>query len=186
MSKKALADISRTMSFKLRHDPTVQRDSAGYIPVAELGLPNVPFDWIQRIVQESDKQRFTLQERMDGWYIRANQGHSEEVATQLADDMMLKRIVNPMDGVFHGTYTKFLPSIEKDGLNRMSRKHIHMAKSRNAISGQRATCDLLIYIDMATAMADGIIFYESDNGVVLTEGTDGVLHSKYFKSIVRI
>jgi len=186
MSKKALADISRTMSYKLRHDPTVQRDPTGYIPVTALGLQEVPFEWIQRIVSESDKQRFTLQERSDGWYIRANQGHSEAVATQLADEKMLKRIIDPMEGVFHGTYKKFVPSIKTEGLKRMSRKHIHMAKSRDAISGQRASCDVLIYIDMAAAMADGIIFYESDNGVVLTEGIDGTLPPKYFTVFVNL
>lgn len=40
----------------------------------------------------------------------------------------------------------------------MSRQHIHFAKNINSISGKRNDCNLIIYIDMAKAMSDGIIF----------------------------
>ena len=63
----------------------------------------------------------------------------------------------------------------------MSRKHIHIAKSLSAKSGKRSNCDLIVYIDMKGAMADGIKFYESQNGVILTEGNNGVLHPRYLK-----
>lgn len=52
----------------------------------------------------------------------------------------------------------------------MRRKHIHIAKSLEAKSGKRSNCTLLVYIDMDAAMHDGIQFYESANGVILTEG----------------
>jgi 2'-phosphotransferase len=61
----------------------------------------------------------------------------------------------------------------------MSRKHIHFAKSLDAVSGKRSDCNLLVYVDMAKAMDDGIVFYESSNGVILTEGIDGILDPKY-------
>ena len=179
MSRKALTELSKTLSYHLRHDPAVQRDTEGYVSLATLPI-HAPIEWVQQIVRESDKQRFTLQERADGWYIRANQGHSATIANQLADEAMLTRLTDPIEGVFHGTYRQHLPAIQRDGLNRMSRKHIHIAKSHTAISGQRATCDVFLYIDMARAMADGIIFYESANGVILTEGIDGVLPPTYF------
>jgi hypothetical protein len=41
-----------------------------------------------------------------------------------------------------------------------------------------------IIIDMEKALADGIEFYRSSNDVILTEGVDGVLESKYFKDII--
>lgn len=181
--KNSLTDLSKTLSYRLRHDPTVERDPQGFVAVELLHVPNVTLEIIQRIVRESDKQRFALEERADGWYIRANQGHSKDVAVQLSDSEMLKKLTEPMEGVFHGTYRKFLPSIQQEGLKVMTRKHIHMAKSRTAISGQRASCDVFIYIDMAAAMQDGIVFYESDNGVILTEGIHGVLPPIYFKQI---
>jgi 2'-phosphotransferase len=179
MSRKVLTELSKTLSYHLRHDPTLQRDAEGYIALANLPI-HAPIELVQQIVRDSDKQRFALQERADGWFIRANQGHSAAVASQLEDDAMLTRLTDPIEGVFHGTYRQHLPAIQRDGLKRMSRKHIHLAKSHMAISGQRATCDVFLYIDMARAMTDGIIFYESTNGVILTEGIDGVLPPTYF------
>jgi 2'-phosphotransferase len=179
MSQKSLTQLSKALSYHLRHDPTVKRDAEGFVALAALPIHD-PVEWVQQIVRECSKQRFTLQQRDDGWYIRANQGHSAAVAGQLADDTMLTRIVDPIEGVFHGTYRKHLPAIQRDGLNRMNRKHIHIAKSHAAISGQRATCDVFLYIDVARAMADGIVFYESANGVILTEGIDGTLPPTYF------
>ena len=59
----------------------------------------------------------------------------------------------------------------------MNRKHIHFAKSRVVRSGKQ----VYIYVDMALAMKDKIKFYESENGVILTEGDEnGVLLPKYF------
>jgi RNA:NAD 2'-phosphotransferase (TPT1/KptA family) len=37
------------------------------------------------------------------------------------------------------------------------------------ISGIRSTCELLIYADVAAAMAQGIAFYRSANGVILVD-----------------
>lgn len=48
------------------------------------------------------------------------------------------------------------------------------------LSGFRATCNLLIYLDLPKAMEDGILFYRSANDVILTEGVDGVVAPKYF------
>ena len=42
---------------------------------------------------------------------------------------------------------------------------------------------ILIYIDLEKAMADGIKFYVSSNGVVLTEGEHGILKPKYFRRV---
>jgi 2'-phosphotransferase len=33
-------------------------------------------------------------------------------------------------------------------------------------------------------MKDGIVFYISSNNVILTEGVDGLLPAKYFKSVI--
>jgi len=56
----------------------------------------------------------------------------------------------------------------------MTRNHIHFApgmpKEEGVVSGMRASCDIIIQIDMALAMEDGIKFYISTNNVILTEG----------------
>lgn len=69
----------------------------------------------------------------------------------------------------------------------MTRHHIHCASGLfgecGVTSGMRATCDLYIYIDIGAAMADGIIFEKSANGVILTKGIEGTLAPKYFKEV---
>ena len=52
------------------------------------------------------------------------------------------------------------------------------------LSGMRATSKVVIEIDVALAMSDGIDFFESENGVILSEGKDGILAPKYFKNII--
>ena len=54
----------------------------------------------------------------------------------------------------------------------------------NAWHGARSSANVFIVVDMEKAMRDGIEFYNSSNGVILTEGLDGVLDPKYFKDII--
>lgn len=69
----------------------------------------------------------------------------------------------------------------------MRRKHIHFAKSDSSISGLRNNAQIHIYIDLARALRDGIKFYESDNGVILTAGNaDGFLEPKYFHRVLQV
>ncbi len=53
----------------------------------------------------------------------------------------------------------------------------------NSHIGTRAQSSVFIYIDIAQAMADGMVFYIAKNGVILTEGFSGQLPSKYFQRI---
>ncbi|KPP77075.1 hypothetical protein Z043_103524 [Scleropages formosus] len=91
----------------------------------------------------------------------------------------------------HGSYLKHWPSIRTHGLSRMKRTHIHLApglpEESTVISGMRQNCDLAIYVDVCKALADGILFFWSDNGVLLTPGdTDGRLAAKYFTRAVQL
>jgi 2'-phosphotransferase len=71
----------------------------------------------------------------------------------------------------------------------MTRNHIHFApgfpKEEGVISGFRGSCDVIIQIDMASAMKEGIEFFISSNNVILTEGIDGVLPPKFFLKVLR-
>lgn len=72
----------------------------------------------------------------------------------------------------------------------MNRNHIHLAQGipgETVISGIRKSSDVLIYIDINKALANGIRFYLSDNGVVLTEGNkDGFLECDFFQKVVKV
>jgi 2'-phosphotransferase len=161
--------------------------SDGYVKVKDLlshkDFRSFSVDSLQTIVVTDEKNRYKLMNESGEFYIRANQGHSFE---GIQDNLLLTPIITPFKTCFHATYQKFLESIKATGLSVMKRKHIHMSTSLDSKSGKRSNCDTRIYIDMEKAINDGIIFYLSDNDVILTSGVDGILSPKYFEKIEKI
>lgn len=94
--------------------------------------------------------------------------------------------------VVHGTYFRSWPAIRATGLSPMGRQHIHLATGLpdegGVVSGMRKSSELLIYIDLATAVADGIEFFLSKNRVILTPGDleTGCLPPKYFAKVLEV
>ena len=140
--------------------------------------------------------------------IRANQGHSYKDIIQ--SDKLLTPLTNeelsdPNLTIVHGTTRKaWEDHIRIEGLSKMKRNHIHFAtglpkniisegeskrreeeKKAAPISGMRATSQIYIYINGERCARDGIQFFRSDNGVILTAGNDeGLLPVEYFKQVV--
>lgn len=92
--------------------------------------------------------------------------------------------------VIHGTYAPAWDLIlASGGLKPMTRNHIHLAKGKfgqqGVISGMRKSANRLIYIDIVKAITDGIPFYLSSNGVVLTPGDNQhhMLGVQYFTKV---
>ncbi len=77
--------------------------------------------------------------------------------------------------------------VEKHGIHRMSRNHIHCARQvteNGVISGIRKASRILIYINVKRLLDDGIKLYLSKSGVVLTPGDqDGYLKPNYFHRV---
>ncbi|KAJ2929479.1 hypothetical protein H1R20_g7618, partial [Candolleomyces eurysporus] len=75
------------------------------------------------------------------WWIKANQGHSmKTVKLELKPILSLEDI--PSRIALHGTTENAWRSIEKQGLSKMKRNHIHLAQGvskENAISGMSST-----------------------------------------------
>merc|ERR1719230_2398592 len=74
----------------------------------------------------------------------------------------------------HGTYLEAWAVIKQEGISRMTRNHVHLAKDlpgeSGVISGMRGSCEVLIWVNIATAQRGGLRFGLSENGVLLTEG----------------
>lgn len=52
------------------------------------------------------------------------------------------------------------------------------------MSGMRHDAELVVELDVEASLRDGIKWWKSDNGVVLTEGDgNGLLSCKYFKMV---
>ena len=172
--------ISKTLSFILRHDAqkrNMKISSDGFVSLDELleqkEFLGITANDIQRVVFENDKQRYTIKEINKNLFVRANQGHSMDLQVEM------DRIFTPITAI-HGTKLSSWKHIQKTGLCRMTRKHIHFASGLNAMSGFRKNSECLIYLDMHKALQDGIEFYKSSNGVILSEGVNGKLDPKYF------
>ena len=162
--------ISKFLSLVLRHKPEhigITLDDAGWASVEELiqkasikGFHLTP-ELIAEVVAKNDKQRFSLS--ADGNRIRANQGHSIPI------DLKLEPVEPPIV-LFHGTATRFLDSILKNGLRSGSRQHVHLSPDEaTAIKvGQRHGKPVVLTIDSSSMHADGYMFYRSENNVWLT------------------
>jgi 2'-phosphotransferase len=166
---------------------------------------NVKFEDIQTAVTDNSKQRFSMKpnpvlksppdpksEDPSDWVIRANQGHSIAIDSAALLVPITLEAGNVPDIVVHGTYYAFYqPILETGGLKKMSRNHIHFSTGlpedkQGVISGMRNDAEILIYIDIKRSLEDGaVLWWISENGVVLTEGNEnGVLETKYFKKVV--
>jgi putative RNA 2'-phosphotransferase len=114
------------------------------------------------IVRSSEKQRFTLDS--SDKKIRANQGHSIEV------DLGLTPLQPPVI-LYHGTATRFLPSIGQSGLLKGTRHHVHLSEDANTAStvGKRHGSPAVLTILAGDMRRAGCLFYQSKNGVWLTD-----------------
>ena len=50
----------------------------------------------------------------------------------------------------------------------------------------RENADVAVYVDLAEAARQGILFYRSKNDVILTQGLNGVLHPRFIISVWHI
>lgn len=170
-----LTTQSKFLSLVLRHNPKkigIVLDAHGWADVAELckKMPISKED-LDEIVSTDSKQRYSYSE--DGTKIRANQGHSIDV------DVELER-VDPPEFLWHGTATKSLDSIWKDGLKPMSRKLVHLSLDKEtAIKvGTRHGKPALLKVKALEMSEAGHKFYRSKNGVWLVDAVP----SKYLLS----
>mmetsp|Transcript_37231 Transcript_37231/g.84750 ORF Transcript_37231/g.84750 Transcript_37231/m.84750 type:complete len:308 (-) Transcript_37231:163-1086(-) len=187
-----MVTLSKTMSWLLRHgagQAGVRVGEDGSVRVDEmLALPKFKGysrEEVAEVVANNEKQRFAVSGAGADWSVRAHQGHSQKVASLITGDQGLTRLLTPpADPVLHGTFREAWDKIKGEGLKRMARQHIHLTdlhkpSEQGQVSGFRASCQVIVTIDVAQAMADGVVFLRSGNGVILTEGVAGCLPAKY-------
>jgi len=162
--------ISKFLSLVLRHKPEavgLSLDSGGWVAVEELiaaaqrASVRLDRDVLRQVVMQNDKQRFALSD--DGQRIRANQGHSLPVELGLVP-------LPPPEWLFHGTATRFVESIKRQGLLPGKRTHVHLSPDEHtAVAvGKRHGKPVVLTIQAAQMHQRGCDFYRSDNGVWLT------------------
>ena len=159
--------LGRFLSLVLRHEPGaagITLDDNGWADVEELlaGVRRtgrqIDMDTLERIVRENNKQRYSFNE--DHTKIRANQGHSIQVDVELKE-------AKPPQYLFHGTASRFLPAIRREGIRKMGRQYVHLSGDfQTALAvGRRHGAPVVITVDAAAMVRDGVTFYLSANGV---------------------
>lgn len=172
--------IGKFLSLVLRHEPSkigITLDDNGWADVEELiskcAKHRVSFTRkeLDEIVETNNKKRYSFND--EGTKIRANQGHS------IAVDLEFTAIEPPMF-LYHGTADRFISSIEAMGVKKMSRQHVHLSQDKEtAINvGSRHGRVVVLTILAGKMYQDGIEFYQSANGVWLTDYIDPKYISK--------
>ena len=169
-NKNTLTKTSKFLSYVLRHRPDaigLTLDENGWASVAEIianARPNTALseDLIREVVATNDKQRFALSS--DGKRIRASQGHSVNIELGLEP-------LEPPPLLFHGTASRFLESIETQGLRPGNRQHVHLSPdTATAISvGKRHGNPVVLEVAAGEMFTAEFVFFRSQNGVWLTE-----------------
>ncbi|MBS0266659.1 MAG: RNA 2'-phosphotransferase [Planctomycetes bacterium] len=165
------AQLSKFLSKYLRHAPhelglTLQ--AGGWVSVddllassAKIGFP-ITYDDLATCVETNDKQRFAFDDTGD--LIRANQGHSVTV------DLQLEEQPPPLE-LFHGTVARFLDAIFAEGLKKGRRHHVHLSRDEATARkvGARRGVPIILQVDSGAMSAAGFRFFQSANGVWLTD-----------------
>jgi len=160
---KNLTKDSRNLSYLLRHHPEeahLNMDERGWVSIKEL-LANTgntyDMEYLKYIVDTDEKKRYSISE--DGGKIRANQGHSIPwVNPDLVED-------TPPEILYHGTATRFLDSIYKEGIKSQQRNLVHLSKDKDTaiVAGKRHGKPVVLVIDTVEMQKDGNKFYRSAN-----------------------
>ena len=170
MDSRQLSEISKFLSYVLRHEPQaigLQLDPEGWADLDSLIAvatqhPTLNRTIIQTVVSTSDKKRFAISD--DGQRIRAVQGHSTSTVRRQYVEK------EPPELLYHGTATRFLESIREQGLNAGSRHHVHLSQDvPTAIAvGKRHGKPAVLTIQARQMYREGFKFFLAENGVWLT------------------
>ena len=164
--------MSKFLSLILRHKPEtigITLDEHGWADIEELlqGIQksgrNIDLPLLERIVAENDKKRFSFS--ADRKKIRANHGHSIQVDVELKPK-------EPPAVLYHGTVEKNRVSIEEKGLLKGNRLYVHLSvdvETAMKVATRRKGEKLIYEVAAGMMHKDGFLFYQSVNGVWLTE-----------------
>lgn len=171
--ERRLERLSKFISMILRHKPEVigiTLDEHGWADVDELikGInetgEEVKFskDTLETIVKTDKKQRYSFSQ--DRTLIRANQGHSIPVDVELEKK-------EPPKVLYHGTGSKFVKSIQEQGLLPMERLYVHLSTDVETATnvGKRHGTPVIFQVNTKQMQKDGYDFFQSINGVWLTK-----------------
>ena len=169
MQPSTIISTSRHLSWLLRHgaiQSSLPMDTAGWCSIESvLTMANISRALLDEVVAKNNKSRL----QVNGDRIRASQGHSRDgtPVTQAALEASWS-LWTSTDSLWHGTHSKVIASIAREGLLAQGRTHVHLAESLESTVGKRSGVVLMLEIDPERVRAAGQSIYRSPNGVILT------------------
>jgi putative RNA 2'-phosphotransferase len=172
MMDEQYTETSKFLSLVLRHKPEaigLTLDAEGWANIESLiacaiqSGQTLTWPLLQEVVEASDKKRFTISK--DGLRIRAAQGHSARSVAIVHEEK------KPPEFLLHGTATRFLDSIQRQGLVAGSRHYVHLSEDEQAALavGQRYGKSVVLKVKALLMFKQGFKFYQAENGVWLTQ-----------------
>ncbi len=166
----SIVSKSKFVAKVLRHQPEligITLDENGWANVQELlrcsnKVCPLSFEDLEQIVATDGKQRYAFND--DKTLVRARQGHSIDVDVGLV-------LAMPPAVLYHGTAEKFVESIDKNGLVKKSRLHVHLSTSIKSATevGARHGSPVVYVVDAKNMVEQGFEFFLSENGVWLVD-----------------
>ena len=163
---------SRKLAYLLRHDTTYVYDELGWRTVENLieqyhySMPE-----LQDIVDHDEKGRYEFDQTHTK--IRARQGHSVVVDVELEEKI-------PPVILYHGTSSRFINRIKKEGIKKMTRLYVQLTTSINVaeeVAKRHGGKTIILVVNTYMMSQEKHKFFLSRNGVWLTE----YVEPKYFE-----
>lgn len=157
-----LRKIGKKLAFMLRHsqEPLYVDLNGGWAKVKTvLDALHISRSQLEQLVAADEKGRYSFDKT--GQRIRANQGHS------IPGVFIEMEQPAPPARLYHGTATRFLEDILREGLKPMNRQYVHISPDyETAVKvGSRHGKPVVLEIDAQRLVKDGCTLYRSANGV---------------------
>ncbi len=168
-----LVRLSKTISHALRHKPEdygLHLDSEGWASIDELlnalrrrrsAWRQVGMSDIERIMVESEKQRFEVQKGK----IRAFYGHS-------TTEKIEKQPAIPPEFLYHGTTAQAANAIRREGLRSMKRQYVHLSteeRTARQVALRHTAQPVILRVSALEAHQQGIHFYPGNEDIWLAD-----------------
>ncbi|MGQ4891864.1 MAG: RNA 2'-phosphotransferase [Candidatus Njordarchaeia archaeon] len=175
-----LVMLSKFLSLLLRHKPDIldiKMSKDGYVDMGEL-LEKIrkvkKFGWVRyedilEIVKRDKKNRFEIKELGDRKYIRAKYGHNKKLDVNIDYPKINE---NEVEVLYHGTNSKVLPWILREGLKPMNRKYVHLLPTPEdalLVSKRRRGKPVILKINVKKFVLDGGEVWKATNKVYLAK-----------------
>jgi len=184
--RRARARLSKSMAYCLRHRGPNSLRPDGFALVGDIARMlslDVHAVMSLAVPLPGEKQRFEILDNNGKTWVRARHGHSD---TRVQAEQMCTLIETPLPCLVHATQAHCVPLIIEEGLKSFGRQDIYFvdSDSEEALSnGFRSNCDRLVYVNMQLAMASGLDFYRTPDGMIMGSGLEGTISNFLVRTV---